>query len=60
MFYVEAVAEVTEEFEAFDKFSLMGEVGGALGLLLGWSCLKLLSDLVEFVADKMASKGTKE
>ncbi len=36
-----------EEFEAFDAFSLVGELGGALGLFLGWSCLNLLLDLVQ-------------
>lgn len=33
----ESVLEVEEEYVAYDAFSLLGEVGGAVGLFLGWS-----------------------
>jgi len=46
IFYQEAVTTVVEEYEAFDIFSLVGEMGGALGLFLGWSCLNILLDLI--------------
>ncbi len=47
VYYAEAVTETVEEFEAFDVFSLVGELGGALGLFLGWSCLNLLLELAQ-------------
>ena len=44
------MTEVQEEYESFDVFSLVGEMGGALGLFLGWSCLNLLVDFFEFLS----------
>ncbi len=59
LFYVEHVTEVTEEYESFDVFSLIGEMGGALGLFLGWSCLNVLVDVVEFAVGKCRATGRK-
>ncbi len=59
LFYVERVTEVTEEFVSFDEFSLVGEMGGALGLFLGWSCLDVLVDFIE-VAFDYCRMGKKE
>ena len=50
------MTEVSEEFEAFDKFSLVGEIGGALGLFLGWSCLQLIMDLVNILIRNLSKK----
>ncbi len=59
VYYLEKVTEIQEEFEAFDVFSLVGELGGALGLFLGWSCLNLLLDLVQVPIDRMRKRGRK-
>ena len=47
IYYVDTVEEVEEEYLAYDVFSLVGEVGGALGLFLGLSLLDIICDLVE-------------
>jgi len=52
LFFVEDVTTVTEEYLAFDVFSLVGEMGGALGLFLGWSCLNILLDLLGFLTGR--------
>lgn len=43
-FFLDTMTDVEEEFWAFDSYSLVGEVGGALGLFLGWSALQLMED----------------
>lgn len=51
LYYVDTVTEFTEEFLAFDGFSLLGELGGALGLFLGMSIFQLLHDLARLFSD---------
>jgi len=38
IFYLDDMTTEEEEFFAFDVYSLLGEIGGAIGLFLGWSC----------------------
>ena len=51
LYYVNTVKEVIEEFVAYDGFSLVGEVGGALGLFLGWSCINVLELIFRLIAE---------
>ena len=47
-FYLEphsASHEVSEEFLSYDVGALIGDVGGFLGLFLGWSLLSLFGSL---------------
>jgi hypothetical protein len=64
LYFVEDVTTVTEEYLAFDVFSLVGEMGGALGLFLGWSCLNILLDLFGFLTGRCVEaaggKGKKQ
>ena len=47
-YYIDSNAETFEEFQAYDAFNLVGEVGGALGLFLGTSLLDLSLALKSF------------
>ena len=39
--------EVVKEYEAFDFFAMIGEIGGAVGLFLGWSLRSLLAGPIQ-------------
>ncbi len=46
MYFAETVTEVVEERLAYDGLSLVGDVGGATGLLLGWSLLGIAKEML--------------
>ena len=51
------MTEVFEDYVAYDLLSLVGEVGGATGLLLGWSCLGVAASAVRALLDRCAGGG---
>ena len=48
-YYTRPEIELVTEYPAFSLFSLVAEVGGFMGLFLGWSCLMLAGRAVEWV-----------
>ena len=44
------------EYLTFDPISLLGTIGGTLGIYIGFSCSGLFSRTLEFIEDKYTSK----
>ncbi len=42
LYFAQNEVKSTEEFYVYDFFSFLAEVGGTMGLLLGWSLLSLV------------------
>lgn len=60
IYYMHTMTEIVEEFFAFDLQGLLGELGGSLGLFLGWSCWHAGCQLVDLVTMAMRSLKTKK
>ena len=61
IFFDHPVTYVVEEFYVFDRLSLLGEVGGAIGLFLGWSCWGAISQMLNGAASMAGtSKGSRK
>ena len=59
IFYQEISFHVMEQNKAFEFLSLLSEIGGFLGLLLGASVLTVF-EIVDFVLVKIFNKMTKK
>ena len=53
LFYVDTATHISEEYWSYDGFSFFGEVGGAIGVFLGWSMLNLYQGLLEIMWNKL-------
>ena len=45
-----------QEYLTFDPISLLGTIGGTLGIYIGFSCSGLFSRILELIEDKCTSK----
>ncbi len=54
----EATMEISEEFLVYDEESLLGDVGGMVGVLMGVSILAIYETVFNFVSN-MAGKVVK-
>ena len=50
LFYTSAATYVKEEYWSYDELSMFGEVGGAIGVFLGWSFLNLYQLAVKILS----------
>ena len=53
LYFASTVVDVFEEILIFDEISLIGSLGGSLGLFIGFSFFGYISTLLQVIIDKM-------
>ena len=53
LFFASTVVDVFEEILIFDEISLIGSLGGSLGLFIGFSFFGYISTLLQVIIDKI-------
>ena len=59
LFFASTVVDVFEEILIFDEISLIGSLGGSLGLFIGFSFFGYISTLLQVIIDKMFGLSNK-
>ena len=57
LFFLHTNTDVEVEFESYDVMSLVGEIGGTLGLFLGWSALQSIHGFIEIIFKYLESRN---
>ena len=59
LYFASTVVDVFEEILIFDEISLIGSLGGSLGLFIGFSFFGYISTLLQVIIDKMFGLSNK-
>ena len=59
LYFASTVVDVFEEILIFDEISLLGSLGGSLGLFIGFSFFGYISTLLQVIIDKIFGLSNK-
>ena len=57
LYFASTVVDVFEEILIFDEISLIGSLGGSLGLFIGFSFFGYVTTFLNMIVDKMFGQG---